>query len=86
MICPVCKNSHPDWFRTHTLPNFIPVSIVGNSGRGGYDSIAAFLCMRCGVSFCPLTPEDLDVWDRKREQEEKELQEEGHFKKEKKRR
>jgi hypothetical protein len=58
MICPVCKNSHPDWFRTHQFRGLVD----------GTECVTApgFICKRCGASFTPVRPEDVDYWQEKR--------------------
>jgi hypothetical protein len=51
MICPVCKNSHPDWFVAHRLQGCI-----------AFGSRPAFFCKKCGACFVPVSKEDVAFW------------------------
>lgn len=64
MICPVCKNCHPDWFATHELVDAeINVTVTR----------LAFICKKCGVLFLSTTPEGADFWYKKRAQEREKI-------------
>jgi hypothetical protein len=63
VVCPVCKNSHPDWFTTVKLHGIVHPT---------YTTQLGFFCKKCGVVFVALTEHDMWYWRKMREQEKKE--------------
>ncbi|MFQ5339993.1 MAG: hypothetical protein ACE5F6_00445 [Anaerolineae bacterium] len=63
MNCPVCKNTHPDWFTTHELRDDITVLVIRIR--------RAFICKKCGIVFTPVTSEAIQFWEKLRKEEKK---------------